>query len=236
MLGELEAGALAAMLALTECNPTRSHISAASMFNPILDWTDVIPEDRDMVPEDLTADSISHSQDTEAFNKMPTPSMSALMARRREIFLKPEHFFDPFASPLLFFRTPCFDLPYKYAHPALLASTEASERGAASTDGSTTPLQRKRTYDRRFPSSDSETIFPPMRLAVSEDWMLKRQSLELQQRVGKSLRRQEREHAEGDTSEEISPVLVEEVDLSKSTSTSEIVLAASWLGKVLRRP
>ena len=223
------------MLALTECNPTRPHISAASLFNPILDWTDVIPEDRDMVSEDLTADSISHPQDTEAVNRMSTPSMSALMARRREIFLKPEHFFDPFASPLLFFRTPCFNLPYKYAHPALLASTEASERDAASTDGSTTPLKRKRTYDRRFPSSGSETVFPPMRLAVSDDWMLKRQSLELQHLVGKSLRRQERKHAEEEVSEGIRPVLIEEVNFSKSKSTSDVLLAVMWLGEVLRR-
>ncbi|MDI1489753.1 MAG: hypothetical protein OHK93_000951 [Ramalina farinacea] len=205
------------------------------MFNPILDWTDVIPEDRDMVPQDLTADSISHPQDTKAVNTMSTPSMSALMARRKEIFLKPDHFFDPFASPLLFFRTPCFDLPYKYTHPALVASSEASERDAASTDESTTPLKRKRTYDRRFPSSGSETVFPPMRLAVSEDWMLKRQSLELQHRVGKSLRRQERKHAEGEMSEGNNPVLVEEVNLSKSKSTSDVLLAARWLGEVLRR-
>ena len=223
------------MLALTECSPTRPHISAASMFNPILDWTDVIPEDRDMVPEDLAADNTSHPQDAEAVNRMATPTISGLMARRKEIFLKPDHFFDPFASPLLFFRTPCFDLPYKYVHPALSGASEGSEGGAASTDGSTMPLKRKRTYDRRFPSSGSEAVFQPMRLTVSDDWMLKHQSLELQDLVDKSLRRQDRKHAEGEMSEGTSPVLVEEMSLSTSKSASDVLLAARWLGEVLRR-
>lgn len=220
------------MLALTECSPTRPHISAASMLNPILDWTDVIPEDRDMVPEDLTADSVSHPQDTEAVNRMSTPSISALMARRKEIFSKADQLFDPFASPLLFFRTPCFDLPYKHAFPILSGSSEGSEGDAASTDGGTLSLKRKRTYDRRFPSYGSEIVFRPMRLAVSEEWMLKRQSFELQHLVGKSLRQQERKQAGGEMSEGISPVLVEETN---TRSASDVLLAARWLAEVLRR-
>ncbi|KAL8810104.1 MAG: hypothetical protein Q9223_007822, partial [Gallowayella weberi] len=76
------------MLALTECTPTG--ITAAALGNPIVDWSSPIQHPISTDPNSLDRD----------LNSLHSSS-----------FTKPEHRYDPFASPLLFFRTPAFELP-----------------------------------------------------------------------------------------------------------------------------
>ncbi|KAK0286929.1 hypothetical protein LTR35_004398 [Friedmanniomyces endolithicus] len=94
--GELLGGGLAAMLALTECRVGQPGIVAAALSNPMVDWVDLNGE----------------SAKTERMASAPIGSNAAanalsteIQSLRSKLFRKPEHYFDPFASPMLFLRS-----------------------------------------------------------------------------------------------------------------------------------
>ncbi|KAK1061681.1 hypothetical protein LTR33_012652 [Friedmanniomyces endolithicus] len=89
--GELLGGGLAAMLALTECRVGQPGIVAAALSNPMVDWVDL---DGDLAKAVTTASAPTA-------NALTTD----LQALRNKLFRKPEHYFDPFASPMLFLRS-----------------------------------------------------------------------------------------------------------------------------------
>ncbi|KAK3115330.1 hypothetical protein LTR53_005457 [Teratosphaeriaceae sp. CCFEE 6253] len=93
--GEFIGGGLAAMLALTECRVRQPGIVAAALSDPVVDWVDAVA-DSPRVPKHNKA--------------LPNPA-DALADHRRTLFRKPEHYFDPFASPLLFLRSPGRAIP-----------------------------------------------------------------------------------------------------------------------------
>ncbi|KAK5750196.1 hypothetical protein LTS12_019760 [Elasticomyces elasticus] len=92
--GELIGGGLAAMLALTECRVGQPGIVAAALSSPIVDWVEQAP-------------------DTDA-------TTAQLTDLRGKLFRKPEHYFDPFASPMLFLRSAGYTIPP--APPDVLAN------------------------------------------------------------------------------------------------------------------
>ncbi|KAK1068229.1 hypothetical protein LTR74_005727 [Friedmanniomyces endolithicus] len=94
--GQLLGGGLAAMLALTECRVGQPGIVAAALSNPVMDWVDL---DGDLAKVATTASAPVASDGTA--NALTTE----LQALRGKIFRKPEHYFDPFASPMLFLRS-----------------------------------------------------------------------------------------------------------------------------------
>ncbi|KAK1080479.1 hypothetical protein LTR33_005507 [Friedmanniomyces endolithicus] len=94
--GELLGGGLAAMLALTECRNGQRGIVAAALSNPMVDWVDL---DEDFARIKTTAGAPVASGGT------ANALAAGLQALRSKLFRKPEHYFDPFASPILFLRS-----------------------------------------------------------------------------------------------------------------------------------
>lgn len=128
VLGSHVGGSLALMLALTESQS----IHAIAAVEPICDWTGL--DEWCMVPDYLPAETdaqiekieehISNlrlSEDGRGAIKRKTKSQSVappelvpLLEARRSLFAKPERYFDPFASPILFVRTPGRAIPAKF--------------------------------------------------------------------------------------------------------------------------
>lgn len=89
--GELIGGGLAAMLAVTECRIGETGVVAAALSNPIVDWVGIDDGKKSHPPNGEMQD--------------------LLLSARNKLFKRPGHYFDSFASPLLFFRSPGRDVP-----------------------------------------------------------------------------------------------------------------------------
>lgn len=188
--GELLGGSLASMLALTECHADKQSISVAALGNPITDWTAFFPEAQDINPANTTPAKVdgSAAKRTNPFLRISSIHESSttedLLALRDKMFRKPAHFFDPFASPALYFRTPSFDLPTEI--PASIAryltpSSSSSERESPQ------PLVRKRRSHRKYPPLSSGLRLPKMRIELGNDGVLKEQGLELVELMQRSV-------------------------------------------------
>ncbi|KAK5737334.1 hypothetical protein LTR17_006751 [Elasticomyces elasticus] len=133
LCGELIGGGLAAMLALTECRVGQPGIVAAALCSPLVDWVDL----EQAADADGTTDQLA--------------------GLRGKLFRKPEHYFDPFASPMLFLRSAGYTIPP--APPDVSTNDmdylvslnrESSEMSAKSSmDEETTHLKRTAT---RYPT------------------------------------------------------------------------------------
>jgi acetyl esterase/lipase len=134
--GELMGGSLATMLALTENRLGESRIAAAAVNNPLVDWVfpdelpavdpselpepnapdeTAFPADADIMATDLSP--IARRRPKRAPKKAPLTSWQrcgdnqmiptlTLSAERDVLFRKPEDYFDRFASPIHYFRSP----------------------------------------------------------------------------------------------------------------------------------
>ena len=188
MCGELLGGSLAAMLALTECHAGKTGIRAAAFGNPITDWTAM-----HVVHNNKIADSPSSAQPLPtvstkraprkvatpdswtAFSTNSTLPSSSLLRARHNLFAMPEHYFDPFASPLLFFRTASSDMP-----PDLASEDPIVD------DDSLLEFIRKRRAHRRHPPTGSGLLLPKIRVQLGKENLLKDQGIELAMSVIRS--------------------------------------------------
>ena len=161
------------MLGLTECRIGGPAISAVLASNPVTDWT-AIYEGMSSGGEPGHADK-SGNQIIEGHNSQSLP-VRALLETRSKIFRKPESFFDPFASPLLFFRTASSDLP----------SNEPLEEPPP--DGTPPPewIRKRRVY-RRHPPTGSGLKLPRVRVEIGRDNILAEQGRELAEAWRRSL-------------------------------------------------
>lgn len=190
--GELFGGSLASMLALTECHATKQGITAAGIGNPIADWTLITFEGQNTHPVHTTskedADTFVKRQNdsttSPAFDGIPTSE--SLLSLRDSIFPKAENYFDPFASPSLFFRTPTFDLPPYSPTLSYSASTPKSQE---SEDDTSPNLVRNRRSHRKYPPFSSELRLPNMRIEVGDGKgnVLKEQGLEFVELMRRSV-------------------------------------------------
>lgn len=185
--GELLGGGLATTLALTECRIGESGIIAAAVNNPITDWVELGGNDSDA----STADQQLELQD--------------LLKQRGALFRKPEHYYDPFASPILFFRSAGLDVPghiegkpmddmdelsrlerMEYLHEhgifADLVKSESLE------DALVTVTRRKAT--RRYPSKTLGLRLPPFRVSGGKGSVLSTSTMEMVMQLRKSYERQ----------------------------------------------
>lgn len=212
-------------------------ISAVLASNPPTDWT-AIHEGMSSGGDPGHADKSGNGA-TEKHNSQSL-SVRALLETRSKIFRKPESFFDPFASPLLFFRTPSSDLP----------SDEPLEEPPP--DG-TPPAEwiRKRRVYRRHPPTDSGLKLPRVRVETGIDNILAeqgrelveawRRSLGLNGRSGGGKRWEgfERIHGigrkEGLNLEEMQKAELMEVDGLGMWTEDDLLRAGEWFGDVLRR-
>lgn len=179
--GEVVGGGLATVLALTECHGT-SGIRAAAVNNAIVDWTALDELHKDETSKLHGDVAYGHDADlsTDASYAL---SLENLRDLRRQIFVPPEKLFDPFASPLLFFRTPRFAMEVKSSE-----SPENELKDDQETDGEDSPnLVKKRLSHRSFPPLHSDLILPRIRLEVGSESPLKDQGYELIQLMERSL-------------------------------------------------
>lgn len=121
--GELIGGGLATMLALTESRLTGPRVSAAAVNEPVCDWLfpeETIDEDEDDMFDLVGNHSMKRKSRSKrkkivpsfhAFGNNGTIDASALLDARAAYFHKPADYFDPFASPVLFFRNAGVEIP-----------------------------------------------------------------------------------------------------------------------------
>ena len=178
--GELLGGSLAAALAMTECDPGTTGIRAAVLGNPITDWTAMYPVQKADVSGSLKvgAKRAKRPNSWTAAVSDPILSTRELLKARNTYFRIPEDYFDTFASPLLFFRTPCDDVP---------APADPIDEIFASMGSSLREFNKKRRSNRRHPPLASKLDLPQTRIWVGEKNALKDQGIELAEAVARSI-------------------------------------------------
>ncbi|KAL8766434.1 MAG: hypothetical protein Q9209_006810 [Squamulea sp. 1 TL-2023] len=204
--GEFAGGSLAAMLALTECKT--NGITAAALSDPIVDWSSPI-----QLPPSSSSDIHSLSRD---LKDLYTTS-----------FAKPEHRYDPFASPLLFFRTPAHEL----STPSLYGASFPLESKAESSDSdATSRLVPRRRSHRKHPPIGSGLRLPMTRIDVRTDFGMKDQAIEFAELLQRSVSLYE-------DKSEIPRERVEVVEREGNGLWCEkdFMEIGTWMGEMLRR-
>lgn len=185
--GELLGGGLATMLAVTECRAGEPGIVAAAVSNPIVDWVGL---------DEISGNASTPDQKLEA---------QSLMKQRAALFCKPEHYYDPFTSPMLFFRSAGAEVPGHMEDMAMDDMGELSrlerleylrEHGViadlANPDTLEGPItilkQRKST--RRYPSKALGLRLPAFHLSSGAASVLSNSASELADQLRKSYERQ----------------------------------------------
>ena len=180
--GEFIGGSLAAMLALTECHTDVQGISAAVLGNPIADWTSIFPVD-----ENTDANGPAPSQRRSVASGAGSQvnlTLDSILHIRKTIFSGPAKFFDPFASPSLFFCTPAMELPP--AANFLSLSDDLASSSSSDYDESL-PRGKKRRHRRTYPPSHTNLQLPKIRIEVGKENILHHQGKEFAQLIRKSM-------------------------------------------------
>lgn len=241
--GEVIGGSLAAMLALTECRQVggdsaennKGRISAAAIGNPLADWTALFPEGEDTMLLDRlesrqsSVKPLQITQRDEEFLSIPS-----LLDLRQQYFRKPEHFFDPFASPSLFFRTPSFDLPYSQSP---ITRSDGKSEDASSSVETPAIMRKKRFYHRTYPPLHSRLLLPHVKVTVGKDNVLRDQGLDFIERVRASAQREEEgPSSPNPTNAAADRFACEQKDGLGLWGERDVKDIAAWFGDVLRRP
>ena len=223
------------MLALTECfhtpeKPERNGISALAVGNPILDWTALIKSEE--TRNALEAGDVRKFDGLQRGAKSDFLSANDLCDIRDTYFSKAEHYFDPFASPLLFFRTPGYEIPDTTA-----TLTEHSlVNGGLEDENVLSPPVKKRRSARKYPPTGSNLLLPWTRMDVGKDCVLKDQAMDIIEMMRKSFRRSEVESI-ADTKNVVGRdfeiVEAEGLGLWDERHTFEI---GQWFAEHLRKP
>lgn len=200
--GELIGGSLAGMLALTECHTDEQGISAAILGNPIADWTSIFPVDEDTNVNGRARSQLYNTERSQASEDSfhDSPTIDSILRIRKEIFPQAAKFFDPFASPSLFFCTPAMEL--SSTSNLLSPSDDEASSSSSSASSSSTELgdsqvsnSKKRRHRRTYPpSSHTNLQIPRIRIEVGKENIVHDQGVELAQLIRKSMRSPKLEH------------------------------------------
>lgn len=192
--GEFLGGSLASMLALTECHKQRQGIAAAGIGNPVANWTSLGFGSE--ATEDISSKSTLCAKP--AKKKLPSSGTipwtgkllrtESLLSLRDDLFPKEDRFFDPFASPLLFFREPVFDLEGLQLAESAVASATADPTAGQASGGDSASVLRNRLAHRKYPPRNSGLRLPQMRVELGEQNVLKEQGLEFVKLMRRSVR------------------------------------------------
>lgn len=177
--GELVGGSLATMLALTECHRSKLGICAAALGEPIVDWTSL------QIPRQKTG-----NEEIKDLGKDTGDEAESLRSLRSALFPSIGYCLDPFASPLLFFRTPGLDIATP--NPAILDRTTDQEDVPVET----LTVEPKRRSHRKYPPAESDLRLPWTRIDVGTVEALKAQGLEMAQLLHRSINTWERKRCE----------------------------------------
>jgi acetyl esterase/lipase len=184
--GQLVGGGLAAMLALTESRMGEHRVVAAALNNPIVDW--LFTE----ISHSNTAASEDHQTRKRnppslvAFGHASPVSSTTLLATRSSLFRKPAAYFDPFASPVLFFRSPGADVP-----------RDPKSDPPSDTPDMAAPPMRKRKVHRIFPPTYSTLRIPRIQVTLGTESPLLDQGEELVRLMRRSVIKSVREGRNG---------------------------------------
>ncbi|KAL9104247.1 MAG: hypothetical protein Q9163_000795 [Psora crenata] len=232
----------------------KHRINAAVVGNPLLDWTALFPEGHDTMSLDRPArrESVSKPQgitrdddDSNHMNELVDLglrkphgrgpengrilSIESLLESRKMFFHRPEQFFDPFASPLLFFRTPTFELPSGQL-PILGGHTSSRK------DDGPVVERKKRFYRRQYPPLYASLLLPPMKITFGEDSVLKDQALDFVDRLRASGRWEEGLDPPISTNDVMPRYIAEQKEGLGLWGEKDVMDIGAWFGEVLRRP
>ena len=190
--GQLLGGSLATMLGLTECHAGKVGINALAANNPTVEWTQLGPPPNNAAGARVQAVESGHDLLSEQMTKLSMSSLQddpididSILQVRSSAFPKAELYYDPFASPLLFFRTPSYDLPSRY-----LDMFNTEEDSQPDDEPEARPQRKRRSY-RKYPPPGLRLQLPKMRIEYGEHNLLGPQGHELAQAVRRSIRRAE---------------------------------------------
>jgi acetyl esterase/lipase len=179
--GQLLGGSLGATLALTESRARNIRVTAAALNNPIIDWVVADREALELAAGEQKDNALQvDGKAKRGRKKKKSPgtswtrygdseklSAATVLAARKLLFKTADGYFDSFASPIHFLRTP--------------GCTSPSD----ATLGTVQHLTRK--SPRVFPPSDSDIFLPKMRVSSGNESVLLSQLEEFVDRLGKSL-------------------------------------------------
>jgi len=188
------------MLALTESRMGEHTIAAAALNNPIVDWlfpelpnpphgTTTAVEDAASPDEPIEpiANETPFQPTTSKTKTVPSfihfrnahpVSARSLLTTRANLFRKLSSPFDPFASPILFFRSPGTAIP---SDPTLTPA----------------PTSKPRKVHRMFPPAYSTMRIPMVRISLGAESPLRDQGEELVRLMRRSVVRSVREGRNG---------------------------------------
>ena len=244
--GELVGGSLAAAMALTECHTHRTGIRVAALGNPVCDWTQMHPL------KDVTLGELRSGEEEAtarkgkkppvedsftAFAMNPALPASSLLTARTNLFTLSEKYFDPFASPLLFFRTASSDLPFDYLSPS--PSPSASSTSSDTEQELPTDWVRKRRAHRRYPPMGSSLRIPKTRIDVGEECALRDQGWDLVDSMRRSVDLYEQDREFGAYADNSGIRGEQRVALRMRSGVGlwtedDMVEVGRWMGEILR--
>ncbi|KAI9808876.1 MAG: hypothetical protein M1827_007151 [Pycnora praestabilis] len=199
--GGLIGGSLATALALTECHypqTKRPSISALAAHDPILDWTGL--------SSTATSRKLSSKLKATPGTAPEQEQTDALLAARNAFFSAPASYHDPFASPLLFFRTASTPLPASQSVADMIAemSITGNPSSFKSPDIEIEECEREmegvrqskhRKYHLRYPPVALSLRLPYMRISMNSNSVLREQGLEFAKCVRRSIGMYEQERS-----------------------------------------
>lgn len=200
--GEHIGGGLAAALALTECHAGQPGVVAAMLADPVLDWASL-----------GRSNSVKKAKTTKIRSSLPGEEASSIMRElltlRSELFTKPAHYFDPFASPILFFRSPGIEVPKPppertlddleqlSIHEREAYELEKLEREATEPSSNSSTLVQGRRTSRRFPNKTLGLRLPSFYISSDQGSPLAAQAEELASQLMRSFVRQRKDAIPG---------------------------------------
>ena len=214
------------MLALTESHSLMQGVHAAAIGNPIVDWTALFTPETNTAP--VSAEGPVNNPQKDAIVERAPTILESLLTMRGKLFTKAEKYHDPFASPLLFFRTPSSDAPTEFGRLDLEGDLDTSHR--------TTEAIKKRRSLRKYPPRGSDLVLPDMRVDIGKENVLWDQGVELIDLMRRSHRRAD---VERNTFQDVLPSRSFNVVERQGYGwwhEKEIQEIGNWFGEVLRRP
>ena len=214
------------MLALTESYSLMKGVTAAAIGNPIVDWTALFTPDAKKAPV-LAEGLVNNSQEDATVESAPR-IFKSLLTMRGKLFTKAEKYHDPFASPLLFFRTPSSDLATELDQLALGSDLDTGHQ--------TTEAVKRRRSLRKYPPRGSNIVLPHMRVDIGKENVLRDQGTELIELMRRS-------HSRADVARnalhDVLPSRIFDVVERPGCGwwhKKEMQEIGNWFGEVLRRP
>ena len=187
-------GSLGLMLGLTECIVNeRACVAAVSVTNPICDWSDLEANSAASFTAGIAGSKRASKSQNKSVAESSTPAVdsplllptgvtnSSALDRRFLLHLRtssfppssPWKYFDPFASPLLFLRTPSKDVPgprsLEDEFTRLMLADDTDSQSKTESDGNKERQRRRKVPLKWPPPGSTGMVMPRMKITVPKD-------------------------------------------------------------------